>query len=136
MKHKTIIAILFVIAYAKSFSQITMPNQNNLPVGDKNKYAIIEIGKYRSFGNESTILFYGNGKTEDLSDLLYSTKGNKYLPDLKTDNYTENESISEPLKALVCIQYMAEKNYVLVSSNATRWEGIYGYQYVFEKKEN
>lgn len=135
MKHIITFTVLFIAISTKGFAQITMPNQNNVNMATKNKYAVIEIGKFGIAGAESTILFYSGGAIEDLTDLLYSPTNNKYLPDLKT-NYGTNQSISEPLKALVCIQYMAEKNYVLVSSNATRCDGVYSYQYVFQKKEN
>ncbi|MHB8260941.1 MAG: hypothetical protein ACYDCN_07020 [Bacteroidia bacterium] len=132
--------IVIVFISTKAFSQDSLKTKS---------YAIVEIAKNRYYGSEFTTLLYGDGKIEDLTDKLYNNNGkrmrdtsiDRFIDDTYADNKTANNNLSIAQKALLCIKYMAEKNYILVSSTAATGGQnncvmcIYSYQYIFEKRD-
>lgn len=155
MSHKISIALLLVCMGTKALSQgiintTILPakdsikikkdiyeniiNTSILPTKDASKikaanintsrFAVLEIAKNRP---ETVRIHYDDGKVEDITGKVY---------------VMSSEDISTIAdKAVICIKYMADRGYYLISSNAVvgaftyRYFTYYNYQYVFEKKE-
>jgi len=122
MIYKIGISLLFAFLSFKALSQDSLKAK---PAPLKN-YAIVEIKREAGTDPEIAKIYYDNGKTEDVTNLFGKNNegGVWYIPQ----------------KVLVIINYMAQKNYFLVSSTAISGSGdhpafvtVYNYQYIFEK---
>lgn len=105
-------------------------------------YAIVELSRKGYYDDETVLVYSEDGKTDTLTDkLFYST--DVFFKNFPLADRKKNYKITIPKKALLCIKYMEEKNYSLVSSTVTSssyWllsgsVNSYSYQYIFRKNE-
>jgi hypothetical protein len=140
MLYKISIIILLLFTSTKVLSQQDSLKTKNLSTS---KFAIVEIYK-DALSPEKVTIYYDDMKEVDITNKLYNiNKNTTDWSDLTFDNdFSKKEkAISISQRALLCIKYMAENNYTLVSStysnvgaNNVNSNFRYSYQYVFEKR--